>query len=294
MRPPPRFGVDDYPSLRVRRSCRASKAFTLIELMIGLIIGVVFLLGLYRLLSVGTRLFRKSDASLEAVQSATFVTSRLVDDLRNLTVPLKFEAGQDPPLKLDVDDWYIRLKDKRPTIDDSGKNIVMDKDGDNLILYVLPGEDLVDAVGSKKVEIPKLKKVEFKLRAVNGFESLFQVERIEGADSRIFRESYVVEIQVHFVEGPSDSLKAEDLRTAKDKLNNEKYPGNLYYAQILVVGASTSRLESGRPVRVEDPSKYYNVPLVSLVYLDQVTEVLSSRGLGRYWNVDSKILPTVE
>jgi hypothetical protein len=240
-------------------------AFTLVEVSIAMVIGIFLLLGVWALYRTGYRSFRKVDANTEAVLSASIITTVISDDLRNLTLTkddLKAGNNHSIPFKVTESNRQLvgKLGTKEPVLLSKGpfKIRITDPEGS---LKSTPEINVID--------------VEYSLQKVNtGGKDLYQFARKgKGGDTRVYRESYCKEVAFTFLHTKED---------AKDV--TEPAPGDeqVVYCRLTVVGASTSLMEgaSGSP---DANSDWYQIPVVSLFALDCISEIMTARGLGRFW-----------
>lgn len=77
------------------------RAFTMIEIVVSIALGLLVTAGLYSLMSVATRSFGTSRAKLSNLQAAVILVGRLEDDLRNL--------WQSPSRKIEVSKGELRF-----------------------------------------------------------------------------------------------------------------------------------------------------------------------------------------
>jgi hypothetical protein len=296
--------------------------FTVVEISVALVIGVLLMMGLITLWQTGTRMSRKSDGNLEAIQSASFVMAVISDDLRNLTVTrnqMAFVApgapepppnatpaaaasppafsGQNPgatptptptPNAANASNQGINsMGIKSDGTIDPEKAIYKLTKPNTVFKFSITDPDKM--AGGERV----LRYIEYSLvKALERNPPLYHFVRKDLRDPappRIYRESYVTEVQFELLRSAVPPAGGSGpTAAASANPTPAASPGsrdeNLYYLRALVVGSSTTRQESGNPVGVDASADYYHLPLMQVFCLDSVGEHLSHRGMGQYWN----------
>ena len=245
--------------------------FTIVELMIGLVIGILLIMGIFTLWRSGNKIFRKVDANLEALQSASFVMATLSDDLRNCTVTVTLMNDTNFPFEKTK--TGVALRADRKTVQLSKCRAETP--------FKFPITEPFAANKESSAE-RIIKWVEYSLSPEKGSNNkeIYHFCRKgpgpSGAEeTRVFRESYVKEVELHFLDGSSEQLPG----TASGSGQQER----LFFARAVVVGCSTTLMELGEGGLVLPDSDYYRVPLVCLFQLDSVSELAMLRGMGPYW-----------
>lgn len=76
------YGPSTFPSLKGGRVPRCQRGFSLIELMVALIIGLVIILGAGQLFLMGFQTFRQAELMSNKQAALTFATDTLIRDIR--------------------------------------------------------------------------------------------------------------------------------------------------------------------------------------------------------------------
>jgi hypothetical protein len=232
------------------------------------VIGLLLLIGLYALYQSGNRIFRKTDANLEAVNAASIVMTVITDDFRNLTLTKKDLEGSatNHSIPIKITAGATGALDAKPS---SNEPVLLSK-GPFKLAITDPEGAIKDPPERKIITV----EYSLKKESTPSGKDLFHLVRKTPSEERVYRESYLKEVSFQF------------LRTKEDpKDKGEPGPGDeqMFYVRILVVGASTSLMEGGPTGTITDQSDYYKVPLVGVYSLDCITELVTARGLGRYW-----------
>ncbi len=240
----------------------------MLELSIAMVIGMLLITGIWTLYSNGTKLFHKVDANLEAVNAASIVTTVITDDLRNLTVTvedLKTDS-QKHNLPIKLTENAQGLKDAKVTQADwklSEKALTLQITDPDGATATPPRRDLISVELSLKP---------FKTTAGKSLFVLSRKNKKTG-EEKVYHEAFVKDVLLQFI------------RTKEEiKPQGEPAPGDeqLFYVRLTVIGASTSLMETGGTTP-DAQGDYYKVPLIGLYALDCITELVTARGLGKYW-----------
>lgn len=254
---------------------RLRRGFTIVEISIAVLIGIGLLMGIYALYRGGNNMFRKTDANLEAVTAASVVITVITDDLRNLTLtredlektsdkhslPISITPGAAGALEAKITNAEPILLSKGPF-----KLLITDPEG---ALAKKPKRDMITVEYRLKPEKTPMGK------------DLFQLVRknMKNNEERIYRDGYVKEITFQFLRTKEDTKDAGAPGAGDEQL---------FYVRVGVVGASTSLMESPNG-QITDQSDYYKLPIIQLFSLDCISELVTARGLGRFWRkVDVK------
>lgn len=243
------------------------RAFTVIELSIAVIIGLMLMIGIYALYQGGNRLFRKADANLEAVNSASVVITVITDDLRNLTL-----SREDLEKTGDKHSLPIQL-----SAGANGATEAKLTNADSISLAKGPFKlQITDPDGIKEKK-PKreLITIEYRLKPekTGSGKDLYQLVRknVKTGEERIYRDGYVKDISLQFLRTKEDTKDASAPAAGDEQL---------FYVRVTVVGASTSLMEGPGGVPSD---QYYSIPIIQLYSLDCISELTTARGLGRFW-----------
>lgn len=248
---------------------RCRRAFTVLELSIAMVIGIMLMIGIYALYQGGHKMFRKTDANLEAVTAASVVMTVITDDLRNLTVTREEleAASQKHSLPIKITPSATGAVEAKITAPDA---IQLSKGPFKLLIT-----DPESALKAKPTR--DLISVEYRLKPAKtpAGKDLFQLVRknLKTNDERIYRDGYVKEVSFQFLRTKED---------AKDMSAPGPDDEQLLYVRVSVIGASTSLMESSSG-QITDSSDYYQVPIITLYSLDCISELVTARGLGRFW-----------
>lgn len=244
------------------------RAFTVLELSIAMVIGLLLITGIFTLYQNGSKMFRKVDANLEAVNAASIVTTVITDDLRNLTVTVEDlkTASQKHNLPITLSENAQGLKDAKITQADwklSEKALTLQITDPEGAVATPPRRDLISVELSLKPEKTPSGKQLFVLSRKNK----------KSGEEKVYHEAYVKDVLLQFLR------TKEEIKPAGEPAAGDE---QLFYVRLTVIGASTSLMEN-TGTTPDAQGDFYKVPLIGLYALDCISELVTARGLGKYW-----------
>lgn len=250
-------------------------AFTLIEAMIAVAIGSALLIGLFTLYRSGNKIFRKVDANLEALNSASLAMTWLAEDM----------GGLCPRI--------THFKDASVFIPQA--DLTAPAPGSGAVPVTLPAEIRLSDT-SKKFKLLITNPQELRTATAapgdpitleysfvrpfsrNG-RTVHHLQRSTNGTADVMMGAYLREI-IFSWKVMSKAITGGNLDlTANPNSTDDR----LFFLKVAVTGASSSLFEKGEGGVIQADSDFYTVSLVQIFNMDAISEWLGPGSLATYW-----------